>query len=70
MASPAWGLPGDHTAAAILPRVRARLVAPGASHESTIKKISFCVFDSTFGRCFEYLFKVSPEGTTGSAAFA
>ena len=32
---------------------------------STIKKISFCVFDSTFGRCFEYLFKVSPEGTTG-----
>ena len=32
---------------------------------STIKQISFRVFDSTFGRCFEYLFKVSPEGTTG-----
>ena len=32
---------------------------------SAIKKISFRVFDSTFGRCFEYLFKVSPEGTTG-----
>jgi len=34
-------------------------------HMSTIKQISFRVFDSTFGRCFEYLFKVSPEGTTG-----
>ena len=33
-------------------------------HVSKIKKILLRVFESTFGRCFDYLFKVSPDGST------